>query len=248
MGQRALQSFMRRWHRRLAIVIGLQFLAWTLGGAYFAWFHIDNVRGQYERKAGPSKIPLNQSALGDKPLLTISELSPAVKLDAIHSVELINWRGQWAYWFKQDRNQSQLIHAQTGALLSPIDETAAIAIAQEDFAHDSPVLEVNRLSEHNGEYKGPLPAYQVKFDHPKNSHLYVHENSGRVTARRNWVWRGFDFLWMLHILDFNERENFNNWALRVLSILGLITLFSGYGLWFLTSLRWRSLRMRILGP
>lgn len=248
MGQRTLQSFMRRWHRRLAIVIGLQFFAWTLGGAYFAWFHIDNVRGQYERKAASAQIPFESGSLDNKPLLAISEIAPKVQLDKIHSVELIHWRGQWTYWFKQDRNQSQLIHAQSADVLSPIDEATAIAIAKEDFVHDSPVLNVIRLTEHNGEYKGPLPAYQISFDHSKNSHLYVHENSGKVTARRNWVWRGFDFLWMLHILDFDERKDFNNWALKVLSILGLITIFSGYGLWFMTSLRWRSLRMKILGP
>ncbi|GAA6152458.1 hypothetical protein [Pseudoteredinibacter isoporae] len=248
MGQKTLQSFMRRWHRRLAIVIGLQFLAWTLGGAYFAWFHIDNVRGQYERNVSPAKASLRSGSLAGKSLLPIDELSNKVQLKAIHTVELIHWRGQWAYWFKQDRDQSRLINAQTGAQLSPVSEDTAVAIAQDDFAHASPVLAVTRLEAHNNEYKGPLPAYQVTFDHPKKTNLYVHENSGRVTARRNWVWRGFDFLWMLHILDFNAREDFNNWALRILSILGLITLFSGYGLWFLTSMRWRNLRMKILGP
>jgi len=42
-------------------------------------------------------------------------------------------------------------------------------------------------------------------------------------------------MWMLHILDFNERENINNWLLRILSLLGMLTVLSGYFLWLLTS-------------
>lgn len=243
MGQKALQSFMRRWHKRLALVIGLQFLAWTLGGAYFAWFHIDNVRGKLEQR--PSQAP---AALSQQALLSIGDLRSQVQLENVFSVELRQWQGHWVYWYKQDRHASRLIDAQTGEALSPITEQTAIAIAKSDFAHDSPVLSSLRLTQSNDEYKGPLPAYQIRFDHSKRSTIYVHENSGQVTARRNWVWRGFDFLWMLHIVDFEERKDFNNWALRILSILGLITLASGYGLWFMTSIRWRRIRMKILGP
>lgn len=245
MGQKSLQSFMRRWHKRLALVIGIQFLAWTLGGAYFAWFHIDNVRGKLEQR--PNQAPIT-TPLTQQKLLSINELSPKVQLERIESVELLQWRGRWVYWFKQDRDNSQLIDAQSGEALSPISKQMAIAIAKDDFAHDSPVLSSLRLTEAIDEYKGPLPAYQISFDHHKGSKLYVHENSGRITARRNWVWRGFDFLWMLHIVDFDERKDFNNWALKILSILGLITLASGYGLWFMTSVRWRRLRMKLLGP
>ncbi|WP_299776068.1 PepSY domain-containing protein [uncultured Pseudoteredinibacter sp.] len=243
MGQKTLQSFMRRWHRRLAIVIGLQFFAWTLGGAYFAWFHIDNVRGQYDVKPKPEA-----KALDTESLLAITELKQKVDLAAIHSVELIQWRGRWVYWFKHDSHQSRLVEASTGQLLSPISSATAEAIAKDDFAHNSPILSTVLLQQHNSEYKGPLPAFQISFDHPKQSKLYVHANSGRVTARRNWIWRGFDFLWMLHIMDFEEREDFNNWLLKLMSILGLVTLASGYGLWFLTSQRFRRFRMKLLGP
>lgn len=46
-----LQNFARRWHRRLGVIVGIQFLFWTISGTYFAWFHIENVRGNHDKNA-----------------------------------------------------------------------------------------------------------------------------------------------------------------------------------------------------
>jgi len=46
-------------------------------------------------------------------------------------------------------------------------------------------------------------------------------------ARRNDDWRFFDFFWMLHIMDYEERENFNNPLLITASIFALVTVLAG---------------------
>ena len=46
-------------------------------------------------------------------------------------------------------------------------------------------------------------------------------------ARRNDDWRFFDFFWMLHIMDYKERENFNNPLLITVSIFALFTVLAG---------------------
>ncbi|MFT6661534.1 MAG: exosortase/archaeosortase [Maricaulis maris] len=48
-----------------------------------------------------------------------------------------------------------------------------------------------------------------------------------VTARRNDTWRVFDFFWMLHIMDYEERENFNNPLLITASVFALVTVLAG---------------------
>jgi hypothetical protein len=40
---------------------------------------------------------------------------------------------------------------------------------------------------------------------------------------------------MLHIMDYRDRTDFNHLLLRVLSVLGLLTVFSGLLLWAVTS-------------
>ena len=52
---------------------------------------------------------------------------------------------------------------------------------------------------------------------------------------RNDRWRAFDFLWMLHTMDYRGRADFNNRALRAFSVLGLVTVLSGFVLFVLTS-------------
>ena len=119
--------------------------------------------------------------------------------------------------------------------MSPIDRSTAIAVAEADFAPDIPVRAVARVETASGEYRGPVPAWRVTFDNWKGSSIYVGTHTGQVSARRSVLWRFHDFLWMIHIMDYRERENFNNWLIRVLSLLSLTTVLSGYYLWLLTT-------------
>jgi len=40
---------------------------------------------------------------------------------------------------------------------------------------------------------------------------------------------------MTHTMDYEGRDDFNNTILRVFSLLGLITVFSGFLLWYTSS-------------
>ena len=35
----------RKTHRYLGLIIGIQFLAWTISGLYFSWTNIDEIHG-----------------------------------------------------------------------------------------------------------------------------------------------------------------------------------------------------------
>jgi hypothetical protein len=50
-------------------------------------------------------------------------------------------------------------------------------------------------------------------------------------TRRHRFWRWFDFLFMLHIMDYETRENVNNPLLRGATVLAATTAVSG--LWLL---------------
>ena len=42
-----------------------------------------------------------------------------------------------------------------------------------------------------------------------------------------WMWRFYDFFWMLHIMDYRGRDNFNNPLLRAFALTGLAFALSG---------------------
>nr|MDQ3308805.1 hypothetical protein [Gemmatimonadota bacterium] len=92
------------------------------------------------------------------------------------------------------------------------------------------------------------------FDHPSRATAYVPAELGVVQRVRADRWRIFDFLWMLHTMDYAGRDNFNNLLLRAFSVLGLLTIGSGFLLFVVTSRPYRrrgrasrqeSTRMRI---
>ncbi|NOX37593.1 MAG: PepSY domain-containing protein [Calditrichaeota bacterium] len=230
MNRRAIQKFSRKWHRRLGSLVGIQLFFWTLGGFYFSWFHIDDVRGTTDRvPAEPVNVKSHSGFLPPDSILKNTSLT------FVERIELATFRERPVYRLYQDNDRVEMFDARSGNKLSPISREMAIEIARADFRPRVPIKAVHWIEQKGGEYKGPIPAYRIDFDYWKGTRVYVHANSGRVTAHRNHIWRGFDFLWMLHILDFKERENFNNWILRILSLLGLITLASGYVLWAVTT-------------
>ncbi len=85
---------------------------------------------------------------------------------------------------------------------------------------------------------GRIPVYQVILDHPKRPHNYVCPLTGEVLKRRNNLRRIFDFFWMLHIMDYGAREDFNHWLLTGTSVLAIMTSASGLALWWWRRPRW----------
>ena len=118
-------------------------------------------------------------------------------------------------------------------------------MASRSFRPEAGVRSVERVevADPGSEYRGgPLPAYRVEMDHPTGARLYVAADSGRVTARRNDRWRLFDLFWMLHIMDYGDRDDFNTWWLQVVAGLGVLTVVSGFVLLAMTSPRLRRRR------
>ena len=233
----------RRIHRYLGLVIGLQLFLWTLSGAYFSWNSIRSVRGEdFIRE--PEDIDLRKFQL-----INCDEV--LAKLPPEHSAESVILRTMldrpvYEVVSFSDREKSALVFdAETGTQISPIPADMAAEIAQRDFAVDVDVRSIERITSvgSHAEYRGKeLPAYRVELDHPSGVAIYVSEQRGTVTARRNSTWRVFDFFWMLHTMDYQGRDNFNQWLLKTISIFGMVTVLSGFGLWMKTSRLFRKKR------
>lgn len=71
----------------------------------------------------------------------------------------------------------------------------------------------------------------MQFDDWHETTLYIHPDSGELVTRRHRMWRWFDALWMLHIMDYQARTDVNNALLRAASVAGLA--LGASGLWLL---------------
>jgi uncharacterized iron-regulated membrane protein len=63
--------------------------------------------------------------------------------------------------------------------------------------------------------------------------VYVDPRSGDIVAIRNAAWRAWDFLWMLHIMDYDDRDDIGTMLLKLFSLLALFTAIAGIVLYVL---------------
>ena len=88
-------------------------------------------------------------------------------------------------------------------------------------------------SSKGSEFRGrELPLFKVTTSSEEEVNVYVDAVSGEVKAIRSDSWRLWDLLWSLHIMDYSERENIDNFLLKFFSILALISALSGIALFF----------------
>ncbi|PJB12633.1 MAG: hypothetical protein CO119_05760 [Flavobacteriales bacterium CG_4_9_14_3_um_filter_40_17] len=235
-----MQLKVRKFHRYLAVFVGIQLLFWTVSGLYFSWNNMDDVHGDTYRKF-PNKmnsdidLSVFQTAL--------SEMKNTQRIDSIQNIALVNndlmKLGRISY-FSENKLHHQLIDLDQNKLRSPLNETESVNLALNSFTGKVGIKNVAYLTEKNvalkHEYREkPLPAYAVTLNHDSGVVVYVAAELGEVTSFRNDNWRRFDFLWMLHTMDYRTRDNITNWVLRISSVLGLLTVLSGFLLYGLSS-------------
>lgn len=224
--KRKTAGWIRKAHRYLGIFLGLQFLMWTLSGIYFSWTDIDDIHGDQFRKAHVHPAAFDH-------LEGISSLIPETQ---VQTLELKDIAGEPYYWI----NEETLINARTGETKTEISQAEALHIAGKHMLENLEISEVKKITttgEHHEYRSGRLPAFVISYKGPENIKAYVSAVDGTFRSVRYRDWRWFDFLWMTHTMDYDTRDDFNNTLLRAFSLLGLITVLSGFLLWFISSPR-----------
>ena len=211
--------FWRRIHKWVGLVLGLQFVLWTVSGAVMALLDMDKVGGHSAPKpaeaasAWPSRM-LDTSTLGTVESLTLRRLvdRPVYELS--------------------NGGAAQLIDARTGEPVT-IDSATAERIARQAFHHDAPVVSIERLEKPNLEAREhDAPMWRVNFADEENSSSYVSASTGRALVNRGDTWRVWDFVWMLHNMDYVNRTSFNHPLIIFVAFGTLWLSFTGFYLLF----------------
>lgn len=228
----------RRTHRYLGVLLGIQFLLWTVGGLYFSWSDMDEIHGDPQKKPTPQ---YRADLAFVSPAIALKNLKNDISCDSVISINMIDVLGKPTYRIEflheGHHKMYRLADAMTGSLRPPLSKEEAMALAKQQFNGTPNIKAVAYLESVNGhhEYReNALPAYAISFEHPTATTVYVATELGIVTKYRNDKWRIFDFLWMMHTMDYESRDNIGNWLLRIFSIFGLFTIFSGFILFFIS--------------
>ena len=207
-------------HKWLALLMAIQILFWFASGLFFAVFPIERVRSEHQiAEARAQPLPFGVAADG---LLRLG--SAGVTGERIEIRTLID---RPVALIHQDEARPRLFDLRTGEPISPLPMELAVRIAEADHLGNLRAARVERVETNSTEYRGPLPAWRVDFDDGAQRSLYVAADTGAVAARRSTLWRVFDFLWGLHIMDWGGREDFNSPLLIIFTAIGLVVIFTG---------------------
>ena len=226
-------TFFRKAHRWLGLIVSIQLLMWTASGLFFSIPDITDVRGE-QYLSQTHSININQ--LAREKIVPISAIIDTAKinLEANETVLLKHRAGRLIYQVEKNAPEKKLIFdALTGQPMTYITPTEALSIVV-DRTKLSPTEAVLINEPKTGsEFRGrDLPLYKVTVTKPKKGIVYVDPVTGEIAAIRTKLWRAWDFLWSLHIMDYQERDDFSQWLLRLFSALGVLTVLSGIILWF----------------
>jgi len=211
-----LASFVHKW---LALLIGIQILFWVVSGLFFTLFPIEQIRSEHLIRPTPAQV----IDVGD--LASLAHLrGPQGELPTKLTIER-RASGQVIVAEFADAPPA-LYDAADLRRLSPLSADQASAIARTHVTLSAPPIGVERVTEETPEYRGPLPAWRVRFAESGLS-VYVAENTGAVTARRSDLWRLYDTLWALHIMDWQNHEDFNHPLIVIVTWLTLLSVLAG---------------------
>jgi uncharacterized iron-regulated membrane protein len=215
--------WLRRIHKWVGLVIGLQFLIWAISGTAMALLPMDEVAGGEMADRPPPAIPTGgnpwpnvQRQLAGQPVGSMSLRA----LPTGQVLELATPGGIRLFDVRDGRPVA--IDRGMAASIATAAHPAGASIAQ--------VVPLRELSLAVREHE--LPIWQIDFRDEANSSYYVSGTTGEVLERRNDSWRWWDFFWMLHNMDYANRTSFNHpliitvgFAMAWLAVTGFWLLF-----------------------
>ena len=214
MGVRGVRASLRRYHVWLGWLVGLPFLFWTVSGLVMVAKPIDEVRGTH-LIAPPKAIHFAETLV-----------APQIRGRSVIGISLEPRADgpRWEIDFAD--GQSRLADPKTGQLLPRLGAADATREVMARYTGTAKVVESSRVDAGSPplELRRAMNGWRVRMD--DDTHFYVDGGSGEIIARRTSWWRVYDFMWGLHIMDLQGREDTNNpWVVSfgVLS-LGMILL------------------------
>lgn len=219
-----MTPWMRKIHKWVGLLIGLQFALWLSSGLVMSLLDHDQVQGHRYRAHASEPRPWPSDALPASAVLAASE-SPVQRVSSA-------WLLRRPVYQTYDGQKTRLSDAITGA---PIDIDAGLASNLAKASYTGPGKgQAPRLLERTMEVRDhESRLWRVDFQDAEDTTVYLSAETGEVLEHRNSAWRLFDVFWMLHIMDYTGRKNFNNPLVITAGIGGLWLALTG--IWLLVT-------------
>jgi hypothetical protein len=220
-------------HRWLAAIIGLQIIIWFASGTIMAFLPIEKVRGEHLlRKMPGAALPAR-----DMPALLAGGWAALPQQPTRAEIYMLLGRPVLLAEFDNAAHR-MLIDMTTARPISPLPRRMALRLVRESstlpLTHPSALW----ITKKSTEYRGDVPAWRIDAHDPDEARFYVDPFSGKVKPVRTGLWRFYDFIWGLHIMDWKNHDDTNGILLTGFGGLAIFVAIAGIFLLF----------FRVFGP
>lgn len=210
-----VRTTLRRYHIWLGWIVGVPILLWTVTGVLMVIRPIEEVRGS--------------DLLRDPPPVRVvsSPVAPALDFKAVAKLSLEQRAAgpRWVLAFAD--GSTRAADPATGRLLPALSAVDAAREVTARYTGKARVASVTRIDPASPplDLRRPLDSWQIVMT--DGTHFYVDRFTGDIAARRTSWWRVYDFMWGLHIMDLQTREDAHNpWTIAFGIVAALTTLMA----------------------
>ena len=210
-----LRSTLRRYHIWLGWLIGVPMLFWSVSGVLMVIKPIEEVRGAALLSDAP---PLRTAT---PPVAPAIDVRPLSKL----TLEQRATGPRWVLAFAD--GASRLADPATGRLLPAMSAADAARELGARYTGTARIASVTHIDPANPplDLRRPLDSWKVAMS--DGTFFYVDRWTGEIAARRTAWWRFYDFMWGLHIMDLETREDAHNpWLIGFGIVAALTTIMA----------------------
>ncbi len=213
----------RKIHKWLGYLLAIQVLAWLLGGFVMSAIPLEKVHGKHLAHRQLENPFSRDDYLADLNRITANQNTlSAITFKHLLDMPIIKVQGDNTNWF----------NGLSGEPLTPPNEPLIKQQADAHYLGEGTINEVKFLSKGPREIGYKENVWVVTYNDWCHTTLYLDAQSGQIITVRSTIWRIFDFFWMLHIMDYDEREDFNNPLLISFSVVSILFCLSGIFLLF----------------
>jgi len=130
--------------------------------------------------------------------------------------------------FKLAEGDPVIVAADSGAPLAAMSPEQVRAFAIRAYKGEGAPISVRLLSAAPPETGKTGPLWRVDYDDAEKTSFYLSPQTAEVVSRRSDMWRFYDFFWRLHILDFEEGDDFNHPLLIAAALVSLAVVITGF--------------------
>ena len=215
----------RTLHKWVGLLIGVQMVVWLTTGLYMVIVDIDFIHGDPLVRNMQQTISVPKSD-------SVSIANIQLKYPGASQITLTAVMGE-TFFSVTASDQRYLISTDTGEVVSPLNEDSAREVAAFHFKGDAPISRATLVTTDAPTeiQMRRLPLWRIDFQDRYSTSFYIDPYTGKLVTRRHRYWRIFDFLWKLHIMDYDQRTDAHNLLLTTAEVTGLVFVITG--LWLL---------------